>query len=353
MLSRGVDTLAGVYVLSWLVRAVWDLRPAAIRSSRCLAGSAGQRWWECPDLDDPQWRALYSGSTYLLLFSAVHLCVSAAVKRVRPGWWASVTAALGVAFVLVLHGGGGVLLLATVGAFGGAVHSLPTWAVLPTVWVGGIGMLLLLDHTSGLRDIQVRLGVDSLPVLSRWENHFNLTLLRLISFGHEVVQQRRSPRHTTTATPAAILQTAARQSDLSPISDGVFLFWTYLLYPPLYLTGPIISYKDFVRAVSTSPGEDPGSRTVSPPNDAGVVTLTAGDRKNASPRSKPPPPHLGWYAVRLGVALAVFECLTRYLQPWSVGRVTTGWRSHVKLPPGGLYALAYFTLMAISLKVST
>jgi D-alanyl-lipoteichoic acid acyltransferase DltB (MBOAT superfamily) len=112
-----------------------------------------------------------------------------------------------------------------------------------------------------LNDIQ-----DSLQgVYPRWQVSFNITMLRLVSFNmdyfwtcNRVGQNEVSSSYTSTyhltcrdCKAGSILTEKQRTSTSHSLDTFSFKnYIAYILYPPLYIAGPIITFNDFMWQVS-------------------------------------------------------------------------------------------------------
>ncbi|KAJ3511368.1 hypothetical protein NLJ89_g4139 [Agrocybe chaxingu] len=82
-------------------------------------------------------------------------------------------------------------------------------------------------------------------VYPRWHVIFNITMLRLISFNMDYYWACKSPE---TADPTPTTLNEKHRTSL-PHSDEFYSlmnYVAYILYPPLYIAGPIITFNDFM-----------------------------------------------------------------------------------------------------------
>lgn len=79
-------------------------------------------------------------------------------------------------------------------------------------------------------------------LLPRWNINFNITMLRLVSFGMDYHWAKTGPTSTPTQ-PSSYRQRIATSHSLETYSFANYI--AYALYPPLYIAGPIISFNDF------------------------------------------------------------------------------------------------------------
>ncbi|GAA5898733.1 O-acyltransferase [Sporobolomyces salmoneus] len=96
---------------------------------------------------------------------------------------------------------------------------------------------------------------DYKGLLPRWQIMWNISMLRIISFNMELYW-------STSANPAPSTKHLPPPASADESDNYSFpLFLSYVLYPPLYLAGPIISYPSFLSQLSPPP--PPPQQTVS------------------------------------------------------------------------------------------
>lgn len=92
-------------------------------------------------------------------------------------------------------------------------------------------------------------------ILPRWHIHYNITMLRVMSFNLDYYWS--SPAQLETPSSPTSSQTTANKPLLTTTKQRVLHSWpsevycysnylAYLFYPPLYLAGPIITFNDFM-----------------------------------------------------------------------------------------------------------
>lgn len=186
-------------------------------------------------------------------------------------------------------------------------------------------------------------------LMSRWEILFNITILRLISFNLDYywsVDRRSSspievrsecpppppPHHHRVRCPRAHIADVPKKKQLDPANlserDRVtipapaqdFTFRNYLayaVYAPLYLTGPIITFNDYVSQLRYRPA------TIETPRTAR-------------------------YAVRLALCLLAMELVLHYDYVGAISKSSPDWSSYT---PAQLSLLSFFNLHIIWLKL--
>ncbi|KCV71717.1 hypothetical protein H696_01139 [Fonticula alba] len=191
----------------------------------------------------------------------------------------------------------------------------------------------------GLRTVFYRLDI-SLSGMQSWRSGYNLTMLRLVSYAmdyHWAACRRRegslppgsqsktsalgeSTRHKAPASSPGALEQHMR-TDCSPeMYRSLVLYLGYILYPPLFIAGPILSFNGYAHQTRTHAGQ----------------TAVRGW-------------WLVFYALRACFGLALMEVLTHYLWPWAVTR--SGAYQLLDALATGL--LGYFALHLIWLKFFT
>ncbi|KAK0656623.1 MBOAT, membrane-bound O-acyltransferase family-domain-containing protein [Cercophora newfieldiana] len=178
-------------------------------------------------------------------------------------------------FLVVLHGFSAAKVLLILGINHKIATQLPRKYVPATTWVFNIGILLLNEIYQGYKFRNIALffsgpsakvenlvsGQSSLVqlgewldshggLMSRWEVLFNITVLRLISFNLDyywsVDHRSASPIEKKQLDPAN-LSDRDRVSIPAPASDFTFRnYVAYAVYAPLYLTGPILTFNDYM-----------------------------------------------------------------------------------------------------------
>jgi D-alanyl-lipoteichoic acid acyltransferase DltB (MBOAT superfamily) len=101
----------------------------------------------------------------------------------------------------------------------------------------------------------------------RWEICFNLSILRMLSFSLDLHWQRQKAQEVLrqgadqceldgrlakasnlSAANVRVALTARQRQQLplpGPADYNLTLYLAYVLYPPLYLAGPIVTFQDF------------------------------------------------------------------------------------------------------------
>ncbi|KAJ5479088.1 hypothetical protein N7530_004597 [Penicillium desertorum] len=176
------------------------------------------------------------------------------------------------------------------------------------------------DGTTSL--VQWAQTLDDLGgLMPRWEVLFKVTVLRLISFNMDnhwsVDYPAASPIEKKQLDPANL---SDRDRVKIPAEPAAFTFRNYIayvLYSPLYLAGPILTFNDYVsqqRYTSAS------------------LTRT----------------RITMYAIRFGLTLLCMELILHYIYAVAISKADPDWSVFT---PGQLSMLAFFNLHIIWLKL--
>ncbi|CAK7567616.1 MAG: glycerol transporter [Sporothrix epigloea] len=183
------------------------------------------------------------------------------------------------AFLVALHGISAAKVLLILWINYQIATTLPRQHVPVATWVFNVGTLFANELASGYHFVNIaslssdgsweplsRIAIEGQPtasvlvnwgawldgfggIMPRWEILFNLTVLRLISFNldHYWSQNDRGSGLEKKQLDPANLSERDRVTISAPAEDFCFRnYVAYAIYAPLYLTGPIISFNDFV-----------------------------------------------------------------------------------------------------------
>ncbi|KAJ2006112.1 glycerol transporter [Coemansia thaxteri] len=226
------------------------------------------------DLSDGQWATfrshlptfaasmlLYVALNYLLRMTVVRkvssefLRTPALIRGFLPTLWFPFLFA--TVFAVALSGTSIVFILAL--TFGNYLLAKQLggrqWA--PALfWIYNLAVLFANEHYKGYefgRMMESLAWLDEWRgVLRRWDVTFNITMLRMVSFAMDY-HWRVCQERVTSVQQIDAMAAASPKSDKDRVEHSCFAqdycfanYWAYLLYPPLYLTGPIISYNSFI-----------------------------------------------------------------------------------------------------------
>ncbi|KAI1299510.1 glycerol transporter [Mortierella claussenii] len=143
----------------------------------------------------------------------------------------------------------------------GAIVTLNFWIArmgrgaswMPAVtWIFNLGILFLNEGYDGYRfgDMHGSLAWldENQGVKRRWDVNFNFTMLRIVSFNMDYYWSFRTPRENIMddrdTTPQSDKERVATPA---LAQDYCFTYYlAYVLYAPLYLAGPVITFNDFI-----------------------------------------------------------------------------------------------------------
>ncbi|PYH46539.1 putative glycerol:H+ symporter (Gup1) [Aspergillus saccharolyticus JOP 1030-1] len=158
-------------------------------------------------------------------------------------------------------------------------------------------------------------------IIPRWEILFNITVLRLISFNMDYYWSldypASSPIEKKQLDPAALSE---RDRVSIPAERSAFNgrhYIAYVLYAPLYLTGPILTFNDYISQQRYAPPSLTTART----------TL---------------------YGIRFFLTLLAMELILHYIYAVAISKASPDWSLYTA---GQLSMLAYFNLHIIWLKL--
>ncbi|KAK4239908.1 putative glycerol transporter protein [Achaetomium macrosporum] len=157
-------------------------------------------------------------------------------------------------------------------------------------------------------------------LMSRWEVLFNITVLRLISFSLDYywsLDRRSSSPIEKQLDPANLSERDRISIPASPNDYSFRNYLAYAIYAPLYLTGPIITFNDYISQQRYQPATLSRSRTFK-------------------------------YAVRFALVLLAMELVLHYDYVGAISKSSPDWASYT---PAQISLLSYFNLHIIWLKL--
>ena len=237
------------------------------------------------DVKDAQWGAFRGGMPTLAgAFAAFVLVRRAAARLAYPRAKTVVGMAFAIGMVVVVHGVGAAPCLASVTAtyvvVAKVLRNAPPAYRKAAAWILSLGVLLAAKRANdGYHALLVELAEPYVgPNLARhrmmpWHHCFNLVVLRVISFACDVAdaQAAEPPAH---------------------IDDSLPTYLLYVLYSPLYISGPIMRYSDFYQ-----------------------------DESAVAPTTRPLTDNVRSYTIRFIVDLLLFEVLSNFFYPTALARL--------------------------------
>lgn len=214
---------------------------------------------------------------------------------------------------------------------------LPKAQIPAATWVFNVGILFLNEFCQGYRFAALSPNLALLDnyggLIPRWEIFFKFTILRCISYNMDYYWSLDAPpsAQTTSHQPvsphqATLLPTLTGQPPPSerervsascpPTCRSLLTYFSYTLYSPLYLAGPILTFNDYISQSRTSTALSP--------------------RRTAL------------YGLRFVVALLVMEVQLHYIYAVAICSSSPDWSAYT---PFQLSMLGYFNLHTIWLKL--
>ncbi|RHZ52237.1 hypothetical protein CDV55_103359 [Aspergillus turcosus] len=158
-------------------------------------------------------------------------------------------------------------------------------------------------------------------LMPRWEILFNLTVLRLISFNMDYYWSLDYPAASAIEKkqldPAALSERDRVNIPPEPTAFNARNYVAYALYSPLYLTGPILTFNDYI-----------AQQRYAPPSLTKIRTLL--------------------YGIRFFLTLLSMELILHYIYALAISQASPDWSLY---SAGQLSMLAYFNLHIIWLKL--
>ncbi|RYP61440.1 hypothetical protein DL771_010140 [Monosporascus sp. 5C6A] len=246
-----------------------------------------------------------------------------------------------IIFLLALHGISAFKVLAILYVNFQIATALPRKSVPAATWIFNIGILFTNDIFNGYRfgDMAAWISgpsakslLDSEPalvtwgrwldsyggILSRWEISFNLTVLRMISFNLDYYWSLdRSSYSPVELDPSSLSERDRISTPAQPRDYAFRNYVAYAIYAPLYLTGPIITFNDYISQCRYRPASIETSRTIR-------------------------------YAVRWALCLLAMEVILHYNYVQAISKARPNWGDYT---PTHLSLLSYFNLHMIWLKL--
>ncbi|KKZ64881.1 hypothetical protein EMCG_09258 [[Emmonsia] crescens] len=247
-------------------------------------------------------------------------------------------------FIAALHGFSALKVLAILAINYNIATKLPRNKIPAATWIFNIGILFANELSNGYHYADIArvltlassvsgAGEDNILVscgkwldscgglIPRWDILFNLTVLRLISFNLDYYwsldYRSTSPIEKKQLDPSALSE---RDRVSIPAHRSAFNstnYFAYVLYSPLYLTGPIITFNDYISQQRYQPASITRTRTI-------------------------------LYGVRFLLALLTMEVILHYIYVVAISQSSPNWSVYT---PFQLSMLGYFNLHHIWLKL--
>ncbi|KAI2468709.1 MBOAT-domain-containing protein [Annulohypoxylon bovei var. microspora] len=247
-------------------------------------------------------------------------------------------------YLVALHGVSAFKILAILYANYQVATTLPRKSVPIATWIFNIGTLFANELSKGYKFEAIATFIAGAPVnnslldsgsslvswgrwldsygglMGRWEILFNITVLRLISFNLDYYWSldRRSYSPIEKQVDPSSLSERDRVSIPAQSKDYSFRnYIAYTIYAPLYLTGPIITFNDYISQLRYKSATIETSRTFR-------------------------------YGVRLLLTLFAMEVMLHYNYVQAISKANPVWGEYTA---SQLSVLSYFNLHLIWLKL--
>ncbi|WVF65389.1 hypothetical protein IAT40_000116 [Kwoniella sp. CBS 6097] len=207
------------------------------------------------DNSDAQYRTFRNNLIPLVLLSTVYLSISYIQSRIPS------TSSLyvprekfilffSISMILLLHGISSLKILGIL-MLNYRVSKIRVEGIWKRLWpvvliVGNMGILFANERNEGYKFGELHAALGSLDtwegMLPRWHIGFNITMMRMVSFGLDYLWRDMSVDN------ASKVPTEYRERVKTSLRENDYSFENYLsycLYPPLYIAGPIMTYNDF------------------------------------------------------------------------------------------------------------
>ncbi|KAK3698028.1 glycerol transporter [Vermiconidia calcicola] len=159
-------------------------------------------------------------------------------------------------------------------------------------------------------------------LVPRWEVLFNITVLRLIAFNFDYLwmldRRASSPVEKKNLSPSNLSERERVKLGASPSDFNLRNYLAYTLYSPLYLTGPIINFNDYISQSRHSLSTTQTWSRITP------------------------------YAIRFVLCLLTMELVLHNLHAVAISKSNPDWNAYT---PFQLSMLGYFNLHVIWLKL--
>ncbi|EKV16229.1 Glycerol:H+ symporter (Gup1), putative [Penicillium digitatum] len=258
-------------------------------------------------------------------------------QRMRFDFW------FGLIFIIGLHGVSALKVLLILLFNFRIGKDVPRAYVPAATWIFNIGILFANELSGGYSleriakafasgsgasedgaDVLVQWGqtLDSLGgLMPRWEVLFKVAVLRLISFNMDkywsIDYLAASPIEKKQLDPTTLSDRDRVRIPAEPTAFTFRNYIAYMLYSPLYLAGPILTFNDYVSQQRYT---------------AASVTRA----------------RITMYAVRFGLTLLCMELILHYIYAVAISKANPDWSAFT---PGQLSMLAFFNLHIIWLKL--
>ncbi|KAK5079095.1 glycerol transporter [Lithohypha guttulata] len=279
----GLYTLVFVISVPLMYKAVWDVSQPESKHYKEYASLLSDGWLFGRKVDnsDSQYAGFRDNVPYLAILLVVHPLLRRAYNLVFSTQRTSSTSSAserlsaranfdfvsGLVFITALHGFSASKVLTILYINYCIAMRLPRDFMPSATWMFNVGVLFANELAQGYRFTSIAAAtapfyagaedvgkfLDSFGgLIPRWEVLFNITILRLIAFNMDYFwslsrDRAGSPIEKKQLDPSALSE---RDRVSIPAPESAFTsfktYLAYVLYPPLYLAGPILNFNDYI-----------------------------------------------------------------------------------------------------------
>ncbi|KAJ3039217.1 glycerol transporter [Rhizophlyctis rosea] len=258
-------------LLPMMLKCAWDFSSETHPNYKQYVHRLSSGWLFGRKLDnsDAQYRGFRNNVHILIPVSLLHTLLSHLLSPLTPPQniakvRTTFSLAFSILFLSVIHGASVLKILIIAGMNYAIVKGCKGhWIGPALVWIWNLGIMFTSAAWGGFpyRGLSESLAwLDAYNGLGfRWWNTFNFTSLRMISFAMDYYWQCSKPPKQVNAVQSHIntcnicsathnirCERARVIIDLPSQDYNLLNFFSYLLYVPLYLAGPIITFNDFI-----------------------------------------------------------------------------------------------------------
>ncbi|KAK2809022.1 hypothetical protein FQN49_008657 [Arthroderma sp. PD_2] len=244
----------------------------------------------------------------------------------------------GIFLILALHGISSFKILVILWINYMIATRLPRTQIPIATWLFNIGILFSNELLNGYRLADLATVLSSFypdsslitwakwldgvgGIVPRWEVLFKITVLRLISFNMDYYwsldRRSGSPVEKKQIDPSALSERDRVATPAPPTAYSSQNYLAYVLYSPLYLAGPILTFNDYINQQHYAPASLTRSRTL-------------------------------LYGIRFLLTLLSMELVLHYIYVVAISKSSPDWSAYT---PFQLSMLGYFNLHIIWLKL--
>ncbi|KAI8802880.1 MBOAT-domain-containing protein [Cladochytrium replicatum] len=257
-----VIVAAAVVVMTW---CAYDISKESNPQFASYKHRLSKGWipgfnWIVRDTSDAQYGSFRKNLPSLAILSAVQVALT---RLILPLLFPSsfpfvrqyVRIIIGLAFLFALYGSSALKILAIITINFAISRTFGSSLAGPLIcWGFGIGLLFSNHYLHGYQWSTIGLGqLDSWKgLLPRWWINFNFTLLRMISYSmdyHRKLNGITGPLKRSQSSSAIATSFESPESESNPgaAEFGIVNYAAYMLYVPLYMAGPIVTFTDFIK----------------------------------------------------------------------------------------------------------